>query len=180
MAELDSLFEQTRRLMDAEVVGSLVDAIGEAEKIVLIADSHAGSAAQSARNNLERGGFLAVAAENGIVDIARAVRLMGPKDLLLAFQAVPESRLIAPALKEARASGAKTAAILGAASFDSAKEADLVLFAYAQPSYELAAMILNAMAYTIGQSLRWRFPERYSGSDQSVLKIAGRIQKHGG
>ncbi|HUF37066.1 MAG TPA: MurR/RpiR family transcriptional regulator [Anaerolineales bacterium] len=177
MAELDSLFEQTRKLIDIDVVERLVDRIETAGKIFLLPDSHSRGAARILQNNLDRGGYDAVTAEYGIVEMARVIRLIGKQDLLITIQAIPESDRLAAALKEAKAAGAKTAAILGAASFTSAQQTDLVLFAYAQPSIDLTAIVLNAVAYAVTQGLRWRFPERFSGSDQSVLQLANRIHR---
>ena len=178
MAELDSLFEQTRRLLDTGVVQRLVNRIDAAGKIYLLPDSHARSAAQILQNNFDRGGYTTATVDPGVIEIARVIRLIKKKDLLIAIQAIPESDRISAALREAKSAGAKTAAILGAASFASAQQSDLVLFAYAQPSVDLTTIVLNAMAYTVGRSLRWQFPDRFSGSDQSILSLASRIHRH--
>jgi DNA-binding MurR/RpiR family transcriptional regulator len=180
MAELDSLFEQTRRLMDIEVVQRLVNRIEKADKIYLLPDTHARSAAQILQNNLDRGGYSAATVDSGVIELARVIRLIKKKDLLIALQTIPESDRIAAALHEARSAGARTAAILGAASFSSSQQTDLVLFAYAQPSVDLTTIVLNAMAYAVGQGLRWQFPDRFSGSDHSILQLASRIHKHKG
>jgi DNA-binding MurR/RpiR family transcriptional regulator len=178
MAELDSLFEQTRKLLDVTVVEKLIGRIEKADRIYLISDSDGRSASQILQNNLDRGGYAASAAEYGVMELARTIRLITKKDLLIAVQAIPESDRITAALREAKSAGAATAAVLGAASFTSAQHADLVLFAYAQPSVDLTTIALNAMAYTIGQSLRWQFPERFAGADQSVLQLASRIHRY--
>jgi DNA-binding MurR/RpiR family transcriptional regulator len=177
MAELDSLFEQTRRLLDVDVVQRLVNRIEGAGKIFLLPDSNAYSAAQILQNNLDRGGYTASTVDFGIIELARVIRLLAKNDLLIAIQTIPESDRIPAALKEAKSAGAATAAILGAASFNSAQHTDLVLFAYAQPSVDLTTIVLNAVTYAIGQSLRWQSPERFSGSDQSILQLANRIHR---
>jgi DNA-binding MurR/RpiR family transcriptional regulator len=177
MAELDSLFEQTRRMMDTEVVLRLIDRIDKADKIYLLPDAHARSAAQILQNNLDRGGYNTTTADYGVIELARVIRLIKKKDLLIALQAIPESDRIAAALREAKSAGARTAAVLGAASFSSAQQTDLVLFAYAQPSVDLTTIVLNAMTYAVSQGLRWQFPERFSGADQSILQLANRIHK---
>ena len=179
MAELDSIFEQTRRLLDPAIVESLVNEIGKARKIVLLPDHQSLEAVRTLQSALERGGFLVMVSDPGLFDLARSIRLAGKEDLYIGFQTLPESDQIAAALREARSSGAATAAILGGASFSSAQEAALKLFAYAQPSNVLTAMILNAISYTIGESVRWQFAARYEGSDKNIQQLAARIKHHG-
>lgn len=179
MGELDSLFEQTRKLLDPAIVEELVQAVGKARKIVLLPDNQAGEAVRTLQSALERGGFLVIVSEPGLFELARIVRLAEKDDLYIGFQTLAESDHVAAALREARSGGAATAAILGGASYSSAQEAALKLFAYGQPSNVLAAMILNAIAYTIGEALRWQFSSRYAGADRSIQHLAGKIKKHG-
>jgi len=178
MGEVDSLFEQTRKLLDPAVVEQLVEQIGQAEKIVLLADRLSTGAARALHGTLETGGFPVVAADSGVFDLARSVRQAQKNHLYIAFQAVQESGEIASALREVNRKGAVTAAVLGAASFSSAKEARIALSAYAQPSNELTAMILIAISYAIGQALRWKYASRYRGADQAVRELANRINQH--
>lgn len=178
MEELDSLFEQTRRLLDPDIVRRFVDAIGEAGKIVLLPDPIARTAAESLKSSLERGAFDVVLVEPGLFDLARSLRLVQKGDLFIAFQSVQESGPIAGALVEAGKKGASTAAVLGAASLDCAKVADFSLFAYAQPTIELTAMTLSALAYTMGQALRWRYSGRFVGADKAVNALAHKLRNH--
>ncbi len=179
MEELDSIFAQTRTLLDPKVVEDLVQEIDRARKIILVPDHHANEASRTLQSALERGGFLVVVADTGLYELARLVRLATKDDLYIGFQTLAESDQVAAALQEARRNGAVTAAILGGASFSSAQSAAIKLFAYAQPSNVLTAMILNAIAYTIGESIRWQFSDRYTGSDKSIRLLADRIKKHG-
>ena len=179
MGELDSIFEQTRKLLDPNVVEELVRQVGRAKKIVLLPDSQAREAARTLQSALERGGFLVLVSDPGLFELARIVRLAEKDDLYIGFQTLSENDHVAAALKAVRTGGTSTAAILGGASFSSAQEAAMKLFAYAQPSNVLTAMILNAISYTIGEALRWQYSDRYTGADRSIHQIAGKIMKHG-
>ncbi len=177
MSELDSLFEQTRRLLDPHKIFKLLEFIRQSNRVVLIPDTHARPAAYTLRNIFERGRFQVSQSETGAMDLARTLRNSGPKTLLIALETGAESGHIASALREARQSGIRTAAILGAASLPCAQTAELVLFAHSQPTLEMGVMLLNAIAYAVGQALRWRFPERYSDADQKVEDLVARIQE---
>jgi len=176
MEELDSLFEQTRRLLEPEKIHRLLELIEGTEKVILVPDSHARPAAYTLRNNFERGRFDVIQSEAGALDLARVIRMADDKTLIIALETGVERVHIASALEEARRTGVRTAAILGAASLPCAQTAELVLFAHSQPTLETGVMLLNAIAYAVGQALRWRFPERYAGADQTVEALAARIQ----
>jgi DNA-binding MurR/RpiR family transcriptional regulator len=177
MKELDSLFEQTRKLLEPEKIYKLLDYVQRAEKVILIPDTHARPAAYTLRNIFERGRFQVSQSETGAMDLARTLRNADSNTLLIALETGAESSHIAAALREARESGIHTAAILGAASLPCAQTAELVLFAHSQPTLEMGVMLLNAIAYAVGHALRWRFPERYNGADQKVDDLVARIQE---
>jgi DNA-binding MurR/RpiR family transcriptional regulator len=177
MSELDSLFEQTRRLLEPNKIFILLEYIRQSDKIVLIPDAHARPAAYTLRNIFERGQFQVSQSETGAMDLARTLRNANEKTLLIALETGAESGHIAAALREAQQAGIRTSAILSAASLPCAQTAELVLFAHSQPTLEMGVMLLNAIAYAIGHALRWRFPERYSGADQKVDDLVARIQE---
>jgi hypothetical protein len=75
--------------------------------------------------------------------------------------------------------GIPTAAIVGAASYESASMADVVLAAPTQPSIGLGVIVVDAIVYTLGEALRWQYQERFVGFDQTIEKLFERIQTGG-
>jgi DNA-binding MurR/RpiR family transcriptional regulator len=177
MRELENLFEQTRRLLDPAPLSRLIQKIHLSDRVFLIPDSHTRLAAYTLLNALERGRYTAVTVPSTALDLARALRLASPQSLLLAIETGAEASQTAEALRAARQGGIPTAAILGAASLPAAQAAETVLFAQAQPSIETSAMLLNAIAYVIGQSLRWQFPQRFQHADEDISELAARLQQ---
>jgi len=69
-----------------------------------------------------------------------------------------------------------TAAIVGAASHQSASVADVVLAAQNQPSLGLGVVVVDAIIYTLAEVLRWMYQERFVGADEAMDELFSRIQ----
>ena len=72
--------------------------------------------------------------------------------------------------------GIPTAAILGAASLASARNADVVLCARPHPSLGVGIVTIEAIIYSLAQALRWRFAERFAGAEQAIAELSALIQ----
>jgi DNA-binding MurR/RpiR family transcriptional regulator len=127
MAELSLALEQTRMSLDTEALANLVEQIGAARRIILLAENPAQAAAYNLVHFLEQGGFPIYIARSGVADLARTVHTATNQDLLIALEVAGQSPYIAGALEAARQKGLPTAAILGAASLISARAAPWVL-----------------------------------------------------
>ena len=177
MAELSLALEQTRLSLDTDAIAELVEKIGEARRIVVLAENPAQAAAYNLVHFLEQGGFPIYIARPGVADLARTVHTSTPQDLLLALAVSGPAAYIAGALEEARQKGLPTAAILGAASLASARAADVVLAARAHPSLGVGIISIEAIIYALCQALRWRFAERFAGAEQAIAELSARIQR---
>ncbi|HEX6306146.1 MAG TPA: MurR/RpiR family transcriptional regulator [Anaerolineales bacterium] len=176
MAELSLALEQTRISLDTNAVAELVEKVGDARRIVVLAENPAQAAAYNLVHFLEQGGFPIYIARSGVSDLARTVHTALPQDLLLAIEVSGQSPYIAGALEEARKKGLPTAAILGAASLASARAADVVLAARSHPSLGVGIVTIEAMIYALAQALRWRFADRFAGAEQAIAQMSDRIQ----
>ena len=176
MAELSLALEQTRMSLDTEAVAKLVEQIGAARRIILLAENPAQAAAYNLVHFLEQGGFPIYIARSGVADLARTVHTATDQDLLIALEVAGQSPYIAGALESARQKGLPTAAILGAASLESARAADVVLVARSNPSLGVGIISIESIIYALSRALRWRFADRFAGAEQAITKLTANIQ----
>ena len=176
MAELSLALEQTRMSLDTEALANLVEQIGAARRIILLAENPAQAAAYNLVHFLEQGGFPIYIARSGVADLARTVHTATNQDLLIALEVAGQSPYIAGALEAARQKGLPTAAILGAASLISARAADVVLAARSNPSLGVGIISIESIIYALSQALRWRFADRFAGAEQAITELTANIQ----
>ena len=177
MHELSLALEQTRISLDTDALANLVEQIGAARRIVLLAENPAQAAAYNLVHFLEQGGFPIYIARSGVADLARTVHTATPQDLLIALEVSGQSPYIAGALEAAHKKGLPTAAILGAASLNSARAADVVLAARSNPSLGVGIISIESIIYALSQALRWRFAERFAGAEQAIAELSTNIQR---
>jgi DNA-binding MurR/RpiR family transcriptional regulator len=177
MQDLSLALEQTRISLDTDALANLVEQIGAARRIVLLAENPAQAAAYNLVHFLEQGGFPIYIARSGVADLARTVHTATLQDLLIALEVSGQSPYIAGALEAARKKGLPTAAILGAASLDSARAADVVLAARSNPSLGVGIISIESIIYALSQALRWRFAERFAGAEQAIVELSANIQR---
>jgi DNA-binding MurR/RpiR family transcriptional regulator len=176
MSELSVALDQTRLSLNTDAVTELVDKIGAARRIVILAENPAQAAAYNLLHFLEQGGFQVYIARPGVADLALSVHTSTHQDLLIAVEVSGQAPYIAAALEAAQQKELSTAAILGAASLPSARNAGVVLAARANPSLGVGIISIEAIIYALCQALRWRFADRFAGAEQAIAELSGRIQ----
>lgn len=169
--------EQTRISFDMDAIDRLVEQIGEARRIVVIAEGPAQPTAYSLVLFLEQGGFPIYIARTGVADLARTVNTATPQDLLIAIEVAGQSPYIAQSLGEAQKRGIPTAAIVGSSSLASARFADTVVAAQAHPSIGVGLVAIETIVYALSQVLRERFADRFAGTEQAISKLSAVIQQ---
>lgn len=174
--EVSLALERTRISLDTEAMTKLVEQLGQARRIVVLAENPAQPTAYSLVLFLEEGGFPIYIARGGIADLARTVNIATAQDLLLAMEVAGQSPYISHAMGEAQKKGIPTAAIVGSASLACARYADTVLAAQAHPSVGVGIVSIEAIVYALAQVLRWRFADRFAGTEQAISELSGRIQ----
>jgi DNA-binding MurR/RpiR family transcriptional regulator len=150
--------------------------MGEARRIIVLAENPAQAAAYNLVHFLEQGGFPIYVARPGVSDLARTVHTATTQDLLIALEVSGMAPFLAGAMHEARQKGLPTAAIVGSASLASARAAEVVLAARAHPSLGVGIVSIEVIIYALCQALRWRFAERFAGAEQSIAQLSERIQ----
>jgi len=176
MLRLMDAVEQARMLLDSNQVTRLVERIGAARRIIIMPEGHGQAAAYNLVNLLEQGGFMVTVTQPGVTDLARTVSTAGKNDLLLAIDVAGDAPFIGRALAEAKKKKISTAAIVGAASHQSAMEADIVLAAQTQPSLGVGTVIVDAIVLALAEALRWQFGSRFDGADAAIEALFEKIQ----
>lgn len=169
--------EQTRISLDTEALGKLVEQMGVARRIVIIPEGPAQPSAYSLVLFLEEGGFPVYIARGGIADLARTVNIATPQDLLIAMEVAGQSPYIARALGQAQERGIPTAALVSSASLASARFADTVLAAQAHTTIGVGIVSIETVVFALAQVLRWRFADRFAGTEQAISELTEKIQQ---
>jgi DNA-binding MurR/RpiR family transcriptional regulator len=176
MRKLLVAIEQARISLDTESIDQLVDIIGNARRIIVLAENPALATAYNLVHFLEQGGFPIYIARSGLADLARTIQTATNNDLLLALEVTGEAPYIASTIEIASQRNIQTAAILGAAALASARAADVVLAARAQTSLGVGIISIEAIIYALSEALRWRYAERFTGAEQAISELSTKIQ----
>jgi DNA-binding MurR/RpiR family transcriptional regulator len=177
MHEIIQELEQTRITLDTDAVDNLTDIIGNSRRIVVVAEPPAQPAAYNLVYFLEQGGFSIYIARSGLADLARTIHTASPNDLIMAIDIAGQSPYIAHSLREAHERGTPTAAIVGAASLESARSADFVLSAQERPSIGVGMTVISAIIFALVECLRWKFTDRFAGVEQAISDLSRKIQQ---
>ena len=175
--ELTKDLEQTAITLDTQALSLLVEQIGRARRIIVLADAPAQPAAYNLLYFLEQGGYSIYLARSGAVDLARTIHTATPHDLILAMDIAGHSPYIFNALREAQSKGIPTAAIVSTASLPSARAADVIIAAQSRLSMASGTVVISSLIYVLAEVLRWRFAERYAGAEQAIAEISSLIQQ---
>ncbi|MBN1148480.1 MAG: MurR/RpiR family transcriptional regulator [Anaerolineales bacterium] len=175
--EVALALDRTRMSLDMQALEKLVEQMGNARRIVVLAEGPAQPTAYSLVLFLEQGGFPVYIARSGVADLARTVNIATMQDLLVTMEVAGQSPYIARALGEAQKRKIPTAAIIGSASLASARFADTVLAAQAHPSIGVGIVSIEAIVYALAQVLHWRFADRFAGTEQAISELLGLIQQ---
>jgi RpiR family carbohydrate utilization transcriptional regulator len=159
--EVGEALERARRLMDPAPLEELLQAFGKAPRVLLLADVFARPVLDDLQRHLQSVGVLGVplVAEEGA--LARSLAAAGEGDMLLAIDLMGDTPLISAAMAQAKAAGLLGAVIVGGASFESARKAEIVIEVQRQEQNEAAGLVLGAFVHALGNALRWRYPDRY-------------------
>ncbi|MEN6299377.1 MAG: MurR/RpiR family transcriptional regulator [Anaerolineaceae bacterium] len=177
MRELVLALEHTRISLDTESLEKLVELMGKVRRIVILAEGPAQPTAYSLVQYLEQAGFPVYIARSGVADLARTINTASSQDLMLAMEVTGQSPYITRALEQAKIKEIPTAALIASASLSSARAADIVLSAQAQTDLDVGIVCTEALVFTLAQVLRWRFADRFAGTEQAIAELSTLIQR---
>jgi DNA-binding MurR/RpiR family transcriptional regulator len=176
MNELQIALEQTKISLDTDALNDLVEQIGLARRIIVIAEGPAQPAAYNLVYFLEQGNFPVHIARSGLAGVARTVHTANEHDLLIAIDVASEAPYLAPALRESRAKSITTAAIVGSPALASARSADVVLAARTNPCLGIAIVAIEAIIFALVEAMRMHYQERFEGAEQAISDLSSLFQ----
>ncbi|MCL5428764.1 MAG: MurR/RpiR family transcriptional regulator [Chloroflexi bacterium] len=173
--ELGDAVERARRLMDPTPLQALLKALGQAKRVLVLADAFAQSGAEELMRHMQSVGITGhrLATEEGT--LARSLASATDGDLLLVLDLFGKTPLISSALAQAQTLGLGRAAIVGGASFDSARRADIILEVQPQEQSDAGTVVLGALVHALGSALRWRYPERFKENQAKTEKLLRKL-----
>lgn len=177
LGQLAEAIERSRQLLDSKAFEALVSAIAGAQRVLILADPEVLGAAQRFRFQLEASGGVASVFPPYEGTLAQALASAQEKDLVLAIDISGQSQLVSSALAQAKSFGLKTAAIVGAASFDSARQAEAVLEIQYQERAQVGDVIMTAIFEAMGAALRWKKKSEYEEHLAKVHKARRRLAR---
>ncbi len=175
LEEVERYLQLTRRSFPIEAAEALVNALDEAERVVLVAEGLGVGPARSLGAWLEGAGYTVQLGVGGLSAIARALVGGHRKDIAIAVEVEDQAPVVARALAEARRAGLRTAALVSAPSALSTNHADIVLAGYASPDPGVGQVVVEAIVYALVQLLRRNRPGRFSKIQGQVGEMRQRI-----
>ena len=174
--EVQEAIEQLKISLDTSSVVTLAEQIGQAARILVIAEGPARASAYNLVYSLEQGNFPVSQVSPGLSGLARILHNAGNRDLWITIDFAEEAPYLAPALREARSRGVITATIAGAPSLSSTFAADLVLAGRGYDTQALQIMAIEGMIYTLFRALQTLYPERYKGASEAIATLSSLLQ----
>lgn len=173
--DLGDAIERARKLIEPAPMEKLLQAFGQSKRVFILADAFGQYVLDELQRHLQVVGILAVrlATEEGA--LARTLSLAGEGDLLLAIDLTDDTPLISAALAQAKTLGLRGAAIVGGASFEAARKADIVLEVQRQEQNEAMSFVLGALVHALGSALRWRYADKFKEQQQKTDKVLRRL-----
>jgi DNA-binding MurR/RpiR family transcriptional regulator len=171
LLEVERGLELTRRGFPMEAGESLIIALDEAERVIVMAEGLANPPARSLAAWLESVGYTIHLTGGSPPDLARAVAGIRAGDFVLAVVVLEETDFIARALAEAKSAGARTGVITAKPSSEAARHADLILTSHANPESGVGQILVESMVYALIQMLIKARPGRFEKIFDRVRKL---------
>lgn len=174
--ELSEALDRKRRMMDTGPLEAVLKAVRDAKRILILADAQGQFIVNELIRHLQAVGLVSLALPCDERSAARGLASAAAGDFLIVIDMLDETPLLSIALAQAKAAGLRTAAMVGSASFAAAQRADIVLEVQSQEQGDNAPVLLAALVYALGSSLRWRFADEYkqrqTGSEKLLKRFA--------
>lgn len=156
LGQLSEAIERARRVLAADALEQLIAQLSEAPRVLLLPDAAARSAAYDLQRHLAAVGCLALVLDLEENALASALAAAAPGDMLLVLDMSGASPLTAKALKQAASFKLGTAALVGGASFEAARQTSTVLETGHADDAEVGGVVLAALVNALGAGLRWQ------------------------
>ena len=173
--ELSEALERKRRMMDTDALEALLKALGDARRVLIMADSQGLFIVDELKRHLQTVGLVGLSLPSNERSAARGLAQADQGDFLLVIDMLDETPLLSTALAQAKSAGLHTAAIVASASFAAARRSDIVLEVQSQEQGDNAPVLLAALVHALGSGLRWRYADEYKQQQVASEKLLKRL-----
>jgi DNA-binding MurR/RpiR family transcriptional regulator len=171
LSEVAHSLELTRRTFSVEAAEALIIRLDEAQRVIVLAEGLALGPARTLCSWLEAAGYTVQVSGGSLSDLAHALAGARRGDLVLAIEVEDDSPFLSRALAQAQKANMQTAALVAAASSQTAQHADLVLSVYTAARSDADQLLIEAMIFALIRILIWARPGRFGHINEQVSEL---------
>lgn len=175
LAELTHALDLTRRSFPVQTAESLIAALDEALRVIILAEGLALAPARTLAAWLEAAGYNVHLSGGCLSDLAHALAGARRGDMLIVIEVDEQTPFLANAISEARAAGLRSAALVPSPSSPAALQADYALAAYKTPHADAGQILVEALIFAFLRMLLRARPGRFEGHHERVGQLKQRL-----
>lgn len=178
LAEIAQSLALTRKTFPLEQAEILIQALDEAQRVILLAEGLARGPARSLAAWLEAAGYNIHMSSGSLSDLARALVGARNGDMVIVIEVDGETPYLAEAISQAKMMDLKTVAIVSSPSSPAAQFADLCMAAYKAPHSGVDQIMVEAIIYAFVRMLQRARPGRFENIEERVAEVKHRLVKN--
>jgi DNA-binding MurR/RpiR family transcriptional regulator len=180
LKELAHCLDLTRRSFSVEHAEALINALDEAQRLIILAEGLALAPARNLTAWLEAAGYNIHRSDGSLSDLARALAGARKGDMVIVIEVDEETPYLQGAIAEAKAAGISTAALVSAPSSPAASQADYVLSSYKTPLTGAGQILVEALIFAFMRMLYRARPGRFENTSLRVAQLRKRLLTENG
>jgi len=169
--------ERTRRLIDKTRLEKLINALFQSQKILVVSKNNFQGLANHFSQSLGKIAMLAKFAALEEDGLAEEIAASSKEDFFLVIDMDGKSKLMGAAILQAKSFGLLTGAIVGGASFESARKADIVLEIQSKQGNESNFVLVAAILESIVEALQKMMEDNFPAYQAKLKKARARFAK---
>lgn len=177
LSEIAQSLDLTRKTFPLEQAEALINALDEAQRVILLAEGLALGPARSLAAWLEAAGYNIHLSNGSLSDLARALVGARKGDLVIVVEVDEETPHLSQAISQAKSMGIRTAAIVSSASSAAAQFADLHLAAYKTPQSGVDQIMVASLIYAFMRMLHRARPGRFEDIQERIAVVKRNLSK---
>jgi DNA-binding MurR/RpiR family transcriptional regulator len=178
LSEIAQSLDLTRKTFPLEQAEALINALDEAQRVILLAEGLALGPARNLAAWLEAAGYNIHISSGSLSDLARALVGARKGDMVIIIEVDDETPYLAEAINEAKALDLRTAAIVSSPSSPAAQFADLHLAAYKTPQSGVDQIMVEAIIYAFMRMLHRARPGRFETTEERIAQVMRNLSKN--
>ncbi len=177
LSEIAQSLDLTRKTFPLEQAEALINALDEAQRVILLAEGLAFGPARSLAGWLEAAGYNIHLSNGSLSDLARALVGARKGDMVIVVEVDEETPHLSEAISQAKSMGIRTAAIVSSPSSTAAQFADLHLSAYKTPQSGVDQIMVASLIYAFMRMLHRARPGRFEDIQERIAAVKRNLSK---